>query len=70
MAPLLEAVGRLRLPPAERDRMAVEGRFRWFRELARFIVSERGQGNDPAGGWGRVLAGVTGELGLDRTRPR
>jgi hypothetical protein len=70
MAPLLEAVGRLRLPPSERDRLAVEGRFRWFRELARFIVSKRGGKSDPADGWGRVLAGVTGELGLDRARPR
>jgi hypothetical protein len=70
LAPLLEAVGRLRLPPPERDRLALEGRFRWFRELARFMVSRRGHDRPATDGWGQVLAAVTAQLGLDRARPR
>jgi hypothetical protein len=70
LAPLLEAVGRLRRPPQERDRLAIEGRFRWFRELARFVISRRGHDRPATDGWGQVLAAVTGELGLDQIRRR
>ena len=70
LAPLLEAIGRLRLPPPERDRLAVEGRFRWFRELARFVISRRRADRPPTDGWGQVLAGVTRDLGLDQLRRR
>lgn len=70
LAPLLEAVGRLRRPPEERDRLAVEGRFRWFRELARFVISRRGGDRPATDGWGQVLAAVTGDLGLDQIRRR
>lgn len=64
-APLLEAIGRRRLEPAARRRLSVEGRFRWFRELAAHIRAQRANGSDPEKSWGPVLAEVIRGLGLE-----
>jgi hypothetical protein len=69
LAPLLEAIGRMRLHDRARRRFVVEGRFRWFRELALYLQATAGTGRRPEDGWGQVLASVAGELGLDAARP-
>lgn len=62
LAPLLEAVGRRPLEPELRARLAIEARFRWFRELASSLLGE-----SPSAGrhWGHVLAEVIRGLGLE-----
>ncbi|MCC7141596.1 MAG: hypothetical protein IT349_05785 [Candidatus Eisenbacteria bacterium] len=64
-APLLEAIGRRRLEPQVRRRLSIEGRFRWFRELAGHIRAQRANRADPERGWSPVLAEVIRGLGLE-----
>lgn len=65
LAPLLESVGRMKIDGVNRRRLAIEGRFRWFRELARHVRAERAARQEPRRSWGQVLASVIRGLGLE-----
>jgi hypothetical protein len=64
---LLESIGRLWVQSEGREALVAEGGFRWFRELARFLIESRGSSKRAEDGWGRVLAAVLRELERDRT---
>ena len=65
LAPLLEAMGRMKLAPELRARLAIEARFRWFRELATYLRDEGPRASEGGKSWGHILAEVIHGLGLE-----
>ena len=65
LGPLVESVGRLRLPGEARQHAIIEARFRWFRQLAELFETDP---EGSAGSWGKVLASVTRQVAVDMRR--
>lgn len=65
VAPIFEALGRLRIGPRDWPSIQAQAMFRWFRELSAAVRDDPRIGST----WGRVVAKVVQDLETDRPGP-